>query len=60
MAKDTAISERVTRVEEIIERLDTAEDDPAKGADLYEEGQQLLTEIRTILDDGRGEVVELE
>jgi len=60
MAKDTAISERVNRVEEIIERLDTAEDDPAKGEDLYEEGQQLLTEIRTILDDGRGEVVELE
>ena len=50
----------MTRVEEIIEQLDADECDFNEGTRLHEEGQKLLAEVREILDDGRGEVVELE
>ncbi|NHN62639.1 exodeoxyribonuclease VII small subunit [Haloarcula sp. JP-Z28] len=60
MANDQEIHDRLTRVEEIIEQLDADECDLDKGTRLHEEGQELLAEVREILDNGRGEVVELE
>lgn len=60
MAKDPDIHDRLSRVEEIIEQLDTDECDLDEGTALYEEGQQLLNEVCSLLDDGSGEVVEIE
>ena len=60
MAKDAEIHDRVSRVEEIIEQLDTDECDLNEGTALHEEGEELLAEVREILDEGNGEVVELE
>nr|WP_269070131.1 exodeoxyribonuclease VII small subunit [Halovenus rubra] len=50
----------MARVEEIIKQLDADECDLDEGTRLHEEGQELLAEVREILDNGRGEVVELE
>ena len=60
VANDQEIHDRLTRVEEIIEQLDADEWDLEEGRRLSEEGQKLLAEVREILDNGRGEVVELE
>ncbi|GAB7011326.1 MULTISPECIES: exodeoxyribonuclease VII small subunit [Halobacteriales] len=60
MAKDSEIHDRLSRVEEIIEQLDADECDLDEGTALHEEGQELLSEVREILDEGSGEVVELE
>ena len=60
VANDQEIHDRLTRVEEIIEQLDADEWDLEEGRRLHEEGQKLLAEVREILDNGRGEVVELE
>ncbi|WP_363463471.1 exodeoxyribonuclease VII small subunit [Halogeometricum borinquense] len=60
MAHDQEIHDRLARVEEIIEQLDADECDLDEGTRLHEEGQELLAEVREILDNGRGEVVELE
>ena len=60
MANDQEIHDRLARVEEIIEQLDAEECDLDEGTRLHEEGQELLAEVRKILDDGRGEIVELE
>ena len=60
MAKDSEIHDRLRRVEEIIEQLDADECDLDEGTALHEEGQELLTEVREVLDGGSGEVVELE
>jgi exodeoxyribonuclease VII small subunit len=60
VANDQEIHDRLTRVEEIIEQLDADECDLDEGTRLHEEGQERLTEVREILDNERGEVVELE
>ena len=60
VANDQEIHDRLTRVEENIEQLDADEWDLEEGRRLHEEGQKLLAEVREILDNGRGEVVELE
>lgn len=60
MAKDPDISGRMNRVEEIIEQLDTDEVSLDEGQELHEEGQQLLTEIRDLLHDGEGEIIEIK
>ncbi len=60
MAKDSEIHDRLSRIEEIIEQLNADECDLDEGTALHEEGQELLTEVREILDEGSGEVVELE
>ena len=60
MAKDSEISDRLSRVEEIIEQLDADECDLDEGSALHEEGQELLTEVRDILNGESGEVAELE
>ena len=60
MANDQEIHDRLARVEEITEQLDADECELDEGTRLYQEGQELLAEVREILDNGRGEVVELE
>ncbi|MFC7198178.1 exodeoxyribonuclease VII small subunit [Halospeciosus flavus] len=60
MANDQEIHDRLARVEEIIEQLDADECDLDEGIRLHEDGQELLVEVREILDNGRGEVMELE
>ena len=60
MANDQEIHDRLARVEEITEQLDADECELDEGTRLYEEGQELLAEVREILDNGRGEIVELE
>jgi exodeoxyribonuclease VII small subunit len=60
MAKDPDIKRRMDRVEEIIDQLDADEVSLEDGRELYDEGQELLTEIRERLQDGDGEVIEIE
>ena len=60
MANDSEIHDRLSRVEEIIEQLDADECDLDEGTALHEEGKELLAEVREILDNGRGNVVEIE
>jgi len=60
VAKDPDIHDRLSRVEEIIEQLDTDECNLDEGTALHEEGQKLLDEVRSLLDDGSGDVVEIE
>jgi len=60
MAKNTDIKRRIDRVEEIIDQLDADEVSLEDGRKLYEEGQELLAEIWERLQDGDGEVIEIE
>ncbi|AAV44645.1 MULTISPECIES: exodeoxyribonuclease VII small subunit [Halobacteriales] len=60
MAKDTDIRSRMNRIEEIIDQLDADEVSLDEGSELYEEGQELLTEIRERLHEGQGEVIEIK
>jgi len=60
MAKDPDIKRRMDRVEEIIDHLDADEVSLEDGRELYDEGQELLAEIRERLQDGDGEVIEIE
>ena len=48
------------RVEEIIEQLDADEVSLDDGHNLYNEGQELLSEIRERLQEGGGEITEIE
>jgi len=48
------------RVEEIIDQLDADEVSLEEGGEFYDEGQDLLGEIRERLHDGDGEVIEIE
>jgi exodeoxyribonuclease VII small subunit len=60
MAKDPDIKRRMDRVEEIIDQLDTDEVSLEDGRELYDEGQELLAEIRERLQEGNGQVIEIE
>ena len=48
------------RVEEIIDQLEADEVSLEEGGKFYDEGQDLLGEIRERLHDGDGEVIEIE
>jgi exodeoxyribonuclease VII small subunit len=48
------------RVEEIIEQFDADEISLDEGSEIYEEGQELLAEIRNLLHEGEGEIIEIE
>jgi exodeoxyribonuclease VII small subunit len=50
----------MNRIEEIIDQLDADEVSLDEGSELYEEGQESLTEIRERLHEGQGEVIEIE
>ena len=60
MPKDPDIKRRMDRIEEIIDYLDADEVSLEDGCGLYDEGQELLAEIRERLQDGDGEVIEIE
>ena len=60
MSKDSDIKRRMDRVEEIIDQLDADEVSPEDGRNLYDEGQELLSEIQERLQDEDGEVIEIE
>jgi len=60
MAKDPDIKRRMDRVEKIIDKLDADEVSLEDGRELYDEGQELLAEILEQLQDGDGEVIEIE
>jgi len=60
MAKDSDIRSRMNRIEEIIDQLDADEVSLDEGSELYEEGQEVLAEIRERLHEGQGEVIEIE
>lgn len=60
MAKDPEVDERLERVEEIVEELAAEEWSLEEGEELYEEGHQLLAEIRDTLGGESGEVTELD
>jgi exodeoxyribonuclease VII small subunit len=60
MPKDPDIKRRMDRVEEIIDQLDADEVSLEDGRGFYDEGQELLAEIRELLQDGDGEVIEIE
>jgi exodeoxyribonuclease VII small subunit len=48
------------QVEEIIEQFDADEISLDEGSEIYEEGQELLDEIRNLLHEGEGEIIEIE
>jgi exodeoxyribonuclease VII small subunit len=58
MAKDPDINSRLDQIEEIVEELDVGEVSLDGGQELHEEGQQFLTEIRELIHDGDGEIIE--
>lgn len=60
MAKDSNIKQRMDRVEEIIDQLDADEVSLEDGRELYDEGQELLAEIRERIRDGEGIIIEDE
>ena len=60
MPKDSDIKRRMDRVEEIIDQLDADEVSLKDGRNLYDEGQELLSEIQEHLQGKDGEVVEIE
>lgn len=60
MANDAEIQDRLSRVEEIIEQLDADEVSLDEGSELYEEGHELLSEIRERLHDSEGDVIEIQ
>jgi len=60
MAKDPDIKRRMDRTEEIINQLNTSEVSLEDRRELYDEGQELLAEIRERLQDGDCEVIEIE
>ena len=59
MAKEHELTDRIDRVEEIIKQLELGDPSREEGERLFKEGQQMLDEIREILDRGEGEVIEL-
>ena len=46
--------------DEIVDQFDAAECNRDEGGDLYEKGQRLLAEVRDYLNDGSGDIVDLE
>jgi exodeoxyribonuclease VII small subunit len=56
MTEDTSISDKVDRVETIIETLENGEVSLEQAKALRDEGETLLKELRADLDVGEGEV----
>jgi len=56
MTDDTSISDKVDRVETIIETLEDGEVSLERAKALRDEGETLLEELRADLDVGEGEV----
>lgn len=60
MTDTTSIDERIDRVEEIIERLESESLSLSEATALREEGDQILDALREDLEVGDGSVTELE
>jgi len=60
VANDSDIRHRMDRVEEIIEQFDPDEISLDEGSEIYEEGQELLAEIRNLLHEDEGEIIKIE
>lgn len=59
MAKEHELTERIERVEEIIDELESGNPSQAEGERLVEEGRQKLDDVRDILNRGDGQIIEL-
>jgi exodeoxyribonuclease VII small subunit len=58
MTDDNPISDKVDRVEAIIEQLEDGEVSLEEAQDLREEGKELLAELEETLAVGDGEIIE--
>jgi exodeoxyribonuclease VII small subunit len=58
MPDDNPISDKVYRVEAIIEQLEDGEVSLEEAQDLREEGKELLAELEETLAVGDGEIIE--
>lgn len=58
MSDDNPISDKVDRVEAIIEQLEDGEVSLEEAQDLREEGKELLAELEETLAVGDGEIIE--
>jgi exodeoxyribonuclease VII small subunit len=57
MAHDTEITEKMNRIEEVIDQLEADDLSIANAERLHDEGQQLLDECRTLITQGDGEII---
>ncbi|RJX51770.1 exodeoxyribonuclease VII small subunit [Halonotius pteroides] len=58
MSENTPVSDKVDRVEAIIEQLENGEVSLEEAQELREEGEELLTELEGTLAVGDGEIIE--
>ncbi|PSQ32513.1 exodeoxyribonuclease VII small subunit [Halobacteriales archaeon SW_10_68_16] len=58
MTEETTISEKVDRVETIIETLEDGDVSLERAQELHAEGQALLEELQADLDVGSGEILD--
>jgi exodeoxyribonuclease VII small subunit len=58
MSENTPVSDKVDRVEAIIEQLEDGEVSLEEAQELREEGKELLTELEETLGVGDGEIIE--
>jgi exodeoxyribonuclease VII small subunit len=58
MSENTPVSDKVDRVEAIIEQLEDGEISLEEAQELREEGKELLAELEETLAVGDGEIIE--
>jgi len=58
MTQETPISDKVDRIETIVERLENGDVSLEEAEELHEEGQTLLEALQEDLDVGDGDVLE--
>ena len=58
MTQETPISDKVDRIETIVERLKNGDVSLEEAKELHEEGQTVLKELQEDLDVGDGTVIE--
>ncbi|MFB6232676.1 MAG: exodeoxyribonuclease VII small subunit [Haloarculaceae archaeon] len=58
MSENTPVSDKVDRIEAIIEQLEDGEVSLEEAQDLREEGKELLAELEETLAVGNGEIIE--
>jgi len=58
MTDNTPISDKVDRIEAIIEQLEDGEVSLEEAQELREEGKEVLGELEETLDVGDGEIIE--
>ena len=58
MTDNISISDKVDRIETIIDQLEDAEVSLEEAQELREEGKEILAELEATLDVGDGEIIE--